>query len=83
MDQQFVNWLMGAFGALLGFLLKTVWDAVKDLQVADKDLAEKVKEIQILVAGTYVTKTELSQVMDRVLNQLDRIEHKLDGKADK
>lgn len=83
MDQQFVNWLMGAFGALLGFLLKTVWDAVKDLQVADKELADKVKAIEILVAGEYVKKTELEHVMDRVFSQLDRIEAKLDTKADK
>lgn len=74
---------MGAFGALLGFLLKAVWDAVKDLQVADKELADKVKGIEVLVAGEYVKKTELEHVMDRVLNQLDRIENKLDGKADK
>lgn len=83
MDQQFINWLMGAFGALLGFLLKTVWDAVKDLQVADKELADKVKAIEILVAGEYVKKTELEHIINRVLNQLDRIEAKLDTKADK
>lgn len=83
MDQQFVNWLMAAFGAVLGFLLKTVWDAVKDLQGADKDLADKVKAIEVLVAGEYVKKTELEHIIGRMLNQLDRIEAKLDTKADK
>ena len=49
MDQTFINWLLGGFGALIGFLLNAVWQAVKDLQKADKDLTAKVAEIEVLV----------------------------------
>ncbi len=41
MDQTLINWLLGGFGALIGFLLNAVWQAVKDLQAADKSLVEK------------------------------------------
>lgn len=83
MDQAFVNWLLAGFGGLIGFLLNVVWQAVKDLQKADKVLAERVGEIEVLVAGSYITKTDFTQVTDAIFRKLDRIEDKLDGKADK
>ena len=83
MDQAIVNWLLAGFGGLIGFLLNVVWQAVKDLQKADKALAERVGEIEVLVAGSYITKTDFTQVTDAIFRKLDRIEDKLDGKADK
>ena len=53
MDQQLINWLLGGFSALIGFLLNSVWQAVKDLQAADKQLVIKVGEIEVLVAGAW------------------------------
>lgn len=83
MDQALVNLLLAGFGGLIGFLLNVVWQAVKDLQKADKVLAERVGEIEVLVAGSYITKTDFTQVTDAIFRKLDRIEDKLDGKADK
>lgn len=83
MDQNIVNWLAAAAGAVISFLLSRLWEAVKDLQEADKALANKVASIEVLVAGNYVTKHDLSKALDRVSQQLDRIEHKLEAKADK
>ena len=83
MDQALVNWLLAGFGGLIGFLLNVVWQAVKDLQKADKVLAERVGEIEVLVAGSYITKTDFTQVTDAIFRKLDRIEDKLDSKADK
>lgn len=83
MDQALVNWLLAGFGGLISFLLNVVWQAVKDLQKADKVLAERVGEIEVLVAGSYITKTDFTQVTDAIFRKLDRIEDKLDGKADK
>ena len=83
MDQQIINWVVAAFGALLGFMLHSVWDAVKDLQSADKELAGKVSDIEVLVAGNYVTRTELRSYMDAVFLKLDHISDKISDKADK
>lgn len=83
MDQTIVNWLLGGFGALIGFLLNAVWQAVKDLQIADKELAAKVSEIEVLVAGAYVKKEEFSTAVTALFTKLDRIEDKIDKKADK
>ena len=83
MDQTLVNWLLAGLGGLIGFLLNVVWQAVKDLQKADKVLADRVGEIEVLVAGSYITKTDFTSVTDAIFCKLDRIEDKLDRKADK
>ncbi len=83
MDQSLVNWLLAGFGALIGFLLNAVWQAVKDLQKSDKDIAAKVGEIEVLVAGGYVKKDEFSDLSKALFAKLDKIEDKIDRKADK
>jgi hypothetical protein len=83
MDQTLINWLLGGFGALIGFLLNAVWQAVKDLQTADKDLVAKVGSIEVLVAGAYVKKDEFSTSIAALFAKLDKIEDKIDRKADK
>ena len=83
MDQTIINWLLAGFGALIGFLLKGLWQAVKDLQAADKVLAEKVGSIEVLVAGAYVKKDEFALQMNALFAKLDKIEDKLDKKVDK
>ena len=83
MDQTIINWLLGGFGALIGFLLNAVWQAVKDLQTADKELAVKVSEIEVLVAGAYIKKDEFLATINALFSKLDKIEDKIDRKADK
>ncbi len=83
MDQVIINWLLAGFGALIGFLLNAVWQAVKDLQTADKQLAEKVSGIEVLVAGNYVKRESFDDALNRIFQKLDHIEEKIDRKADK
>jgi hypothetical protein len=83
MDQTVINWIIAGFGALTGFVLKAVWDSVRDLQLADKELVDKVSSIEILVAGNYVKKDEFNNVATAIFAKLDRIEDKIDKKADK
>ena len=76
MDQNLINWLLGGFGALIGFLLNAVWQAVKDLQ-------GKTSDIEVLVAGEYVRRNELADLTKALFSKLDKIEEKIDRKADK
>ena len=64
---------IGVIGVLGGWTLNTVWSAVKDLQEADKELAEKVGAIEVLVAGRYVTRDEFNSTLNQVFERLDRI----------
>jgi len=74
---------IAVIGVLGGWTLNTVWGAVKDLQVADKALAEKVADIEVLVAGRYITRDEFNNTLNQVFERLDRIRDLLSQKADK
>jgi len=81
--QSLLNALFAACGALGGFVLKAVWDGLKELRNADQVLADKVQRIEILVAGSYVTWDGVKDVIRPIQDALVRIEGKLDSKADK
>lgn len=81
--QEFYDWVLTGFSAVLGFLLHAVWQATKDLQRADQELTKRVSEIEVLVAGNYVTRQEFDRVIDKLFAKLDTIELKLDKKVDK
>jgi CHASE3 domain sensor protein len=83
MMQEFLDWVLAGFSAVLGFLLNAVWQAVKDLQKADNELTKRVSEIEVLVAGNYVTRQEFDRVIDKLFDKLEQIDQKLDKKADK
>lgn len=83
MDQAIINWLLAGFGALIGFLMNAVWQAVNDLQSADAKLAAKVTEIEVLVAGDYLRRDDFAHTVEALFKKLDKIEDKLDKKADK
>ena len=81
--QEFYDWVLSGFCAVLGFLLNAVWQAFKDLQRADNELTKRVSEIEVLVAGNYVTRQEFDRVVERLFAKLDSIDRKLDSKVDK
>lgn len=70
-------------GVLGGWLLNTMWSALKDLQSADAKLAEKVGAIEVLVAGQYVTRDEFTTTMNALFLKLDKIQDTLNRKADR
>jgi hypothetical protein len=74
---------IGIIGVMGGWTLNTVWGAVRDLQKADKELAEKVGEIEVLVAGRYMTRVEFNDTLGQVFAKLDNIRNMLANKADR
>jgi hypothetical protein len=83
LTQTVVNWALGAASAVGGYILHTVWQAVKDLQASDKDLVEKVNKIEVIVVGEYLKRDEFNKLSDALFQKLDRIEDRLREKADK
>lgn len=81
--QTIINVTFAVIGALGSWVLNRIWDALKDLQTADKALTEKVVSMEVLVAGNYVSRDELQKTFTAVFTKLDRIEDKLDHKVDK
>jgi hypothetical protein len=81
--QIFFDVAVAVIGALGGWVLNTVWTAVKELQKADKELAEKVGQIEVLVAGRYVTRDEFNNTLSQVFAKLDTIRDMIAKKADR
>lgn len=77
MEQSLLNWIYGIANLALGFAFKWIYDAHKEFRNADKDLADKVSKIEILVAGQYVTRDELDRNIQRIFDKLDHIEMKI------
>lgn len=81
--QVLFNIVVGILGVIGGWWLNAVWISLKELQMADKDLAEKVGAIEVLVAGRYVTREEFNNVVNQVFSKLDRIIDAVNQKADR
>lgn len=81
--QIFFDVAVAVIGALGGWVLNTVWTAVKELQKADKELADKVGQIEVLVAGRYVTRDEFNNTLSQVFGKLDTIRDMIAKKADR
>ncbi|WCF59063.1 lipoprotein [Pseudomonas phage UF_RH5] len=82
-EQQFFNVAVAIIGALGGWLMRVMWQSLKELQNQDARLAEKVGNIEVLVAGQYVKRDDMDRTTAALFAKLDRIEDKLDKKADK
>lgn len=77
MDSQVLfNAIFGAVLLLTGWVLRTIWDAVKDLK-------DDIQSIERSLPETYVRRDDYKDDMKEVKEILHAIFDKLDGKADK
>lgn len=81
--QEVFNIVVGVTGALGGWWMKAIWDALKELKLADEKLTKEVSDLKVLVAGDYVRQDMFNRLSDAIFAKLDRIEGKLDLKVDK
>lgn len=82
-SQQIFNVFVALLGSLGGWWLNTIWQTLNDLQKVDSELTEKVSRTEVLVAGQYIKRDEVKDLFDAVFRKLDKIDDKLDAKADK
>jgi hypothetical protein len=82
-QQQLFNVAFTVFSSLGGWWMKTMWDSLKELQNADRNINYEMNEIKVLVAGQYVRREEFDRMSQAIFAKLDRIEEKLDRKEDK
>ena len=82
-DQSLLNMLFGVLFTAAGWWLKALWDSVHELQIADRQLSDKIATMEVLVAGNYVTRAEMDKHIEALFKKLDRIEDNLSHKADR
>lgn len=66
-----------------GWLLKTLFERIRQLESADRDMAREVAALRVDLPSFYVRKDEFRQLGDSIFETLRRIEDKLDRKVDK
>ena len=81
--QAIMNLVGGAAIAAGGWFAREIWGAVKELR-------QDIHEIEIDLPKSYVSKMDLDKRMEhieamfqRIYDKIERVEIKLDGKADK
>lgn len=76
MTQDIYNIIVGVAGAAVGWMLKVVWESVRELQT-------DMKEIERELHTEYVSKNDYRQDIVEMKEILKQIFDKLDRKADK
>lgn len=87
MDQILINWIIGAAGFLVSWMMKILWDALRGLR-------SDLRQIERDLSQTYVQKDEFREVVREMrlslregFNKMDRalimIFNKLESKEDK
>lgn len=82
-EQQFFNVAFAIIGALGGWWMRVMWQSLKELEQQDSKLTDKVSSIEVLVAGHYVKRDDMNRDIATIFAKLDRIEDKINKKADK
>ena len=83
MEQNLINVLLGGLSVIIGAVISTIYNSVKELERSDKDINDKLSAIEVAVAGNYVKRDEFINTIERLFTKLDSIDQKLDAKADK
>mgnify|MGYP007071697481 CR=1 FL=1 len=79
MEEQFqylFNIAVTAFGGLLGWFLRVVWEA-------DKEIRTDLRQVERDMKDNYVRRDDYNTTIRALFEKLDRIEDKIDRKADK
>lgn len=94
MDQTIINWLFTGFGAALGWVLKVVWDAIKELKADMKQIERDLPEVYVRKDDFKAAMTDnrddfkelkhdMKDGFNKMDNTLDLISKKLERKEDK
>lgn len=87
MDQVIFNWAVGLSGALGGWILKVIWDAIlelkKDLQRMDTKMHEDFVRRDDFKDAVNGIKTDMKDGFNKIDNTLGLIFKKLENKEDK
>lgn len=64
---------------LAGFLLHRVFKKLDLLEDQDRKLTEQIGQIRVAMPSNYVTKTDLSNALEVLIHQIERLEKKMDN----
>ena len=78
-----MNMIIAGLLSAISFILKVIWDGLRELQKADVDLTGQIAMVRLMMSDSYIKKEDFDRMANALFAKLDKIENKLDGKADK
>ena len=81
--QALFNVSVGVIGSIGGWWFHTMWTAMRALQADNQKLADRIADIEVLVAGNYVKRSDFDRFVENLFHKLDKIEDKINGKEDR
>jgi hypothetical protein len=87
MDQTLFNWVVGVCGFLGGWILKVIWDAIKELKTDIRQIERDLPEVYVRKDDFKEAVRDIKQDMKDGFNKIDNtlglIFKKLEHKEDK
>ena len=81
--QLLVNIGMTVFNVLLLWLTTSLRSSISDRKDFEKETNMRIEELRLVVVGEYMKKADINQLISALFKKLDRMEEKIDKKADK
>lgn len=72
--QDYFNLLLGLVAFLGGWWMKIIWGAIKKLEDTDLQMLAKISSIEVIIAGQYVKKQEVDDMLNKINQKLSKIE---------
>ena len=82
-EQPIINAIFAGLGAAIAFILRIIWEGLRDLQRTDIELGAQIGAVKLLMAECYIRKEDFDKMAGALFSQLRRIEDKLDHKVDR
>ena len=82
-NQTIINGGLALISFMGAWILNNLNESVKGLRQTDTELTKAVQRVEVLIAGSYVKRDELDNLVQALFVKLDKIEAKLDKKVDK
>lgn len=82
-DKDIIDLVQAVLLGVGGWVLNSLRDSQKRRDDFEQEISDRVQAMQLLIAGDYVKKDEFRALSDAIFRKLDKIEDKIDGKADK
>lgn len=70
-------------GGIISYWVSNISNNMKDLSESQKQLAEDLKRVEVMLPNEYAKKDDISVRFDKIDLVLERIFDRLDAKADK
>lgn len=68
MDQVLINWLFAGVGAAFGWVLKVIWDAIRDLKADLREIEKDLPEV-------YVRKDDFREAVSEIKVEMREMRH--------